>query len=168
MQVAYAYSTSYARTHSITFLTDHLLNTLREIVRENGLSPERLMQDRETLARGIRTWLHSGHLTNVIVEFFRPGVSLANARWEFPVGYDGSGVGDDMWRDKNYLRQLIAKAKRPSTDSHYRVVLCTSPGAPVVDGFSDCTLLSTGQLSARSAGTVIATVHLTADVTYWK
>lgn len=168
MQVAYAHTTSYARTHSVTFLSDNLLNTLREVIRENGLSPEKLMQDRDTIARGMRTWLFSGHLTNVIVEFFRPGASAADARWEFPVGYSGSGVDDDMWLDKNYLRQLIAKAKRPALDCSYRVVLCTSAGAANVDGFSDCTLRSTGQLVSRSAGTVIATGHITAGVTYWK
>jgi hypothetical protein len=168
MQVAYAYSTAYTRTHSVTFLTDNLLNTLREVVRENGLSPERLMQDRDTLARGIRTWLDSGHLTNVIVEFFRPGATTADARWEFPVSYSGSGVDEDMWLDKNYLRQLIAKAKRPSSDCNYRVVLWTNPGAGQVDGFSSCSLLSTGSLVARHAGTAIATGHLTAGVTYWK
>src|SRR5262245_56433582 len=126
------------------------------------------MQDRDTLARGMRTWLGSGHLTNVIVEFFRPGATAADARWEFPVSYSGSGVDDDMWLDKNYLRQLIAKAKRPTSDCHYRVVLRTNPGAAHVDGFSSCSLLSTGSLVARQAGTAIATGHLTAGVTYWK
>jgi hypothetical protein len=66
------------------------------------------MQDWDTIERGIRTWLQSGHLMNVVVEFFKPGASTTSARWEFPIGYDGSGVDDDMWLDKNYLRQLIA------------------------------------------------------------
>ena len=50
MQVAYAYATTYARTHSVTFLSDNLLNSLREVIRENGLSPEKLTQDREQVA----------------------------------------------------------------------------------------------------------------------
>ena len=77
MQVAYAYSTAYTRAHNVTFLTDNLLNILREVIRENGLSPDKLAQDRDTLARGMRIWLHSGHLTNVIVEFYRPGTTAA-------------------------------------------------------------------------------------------
>ena len=85
---------------------------------------------------------------------------------ELPVAYDGSGVEDDMWVDKNYLRQLIAKAKRPATDCSYRIVLFTSPGAQRVAGFSDCSLLPTGSLVARSAGTVIATGHMTPGGTY--
>jgi hypothetical protein len=168
VQTAYAHTTTYAQTHSIIFLSDSLRNTLREVIRENGLSPEKLMQDWETIERGIRTWLRSGHLTNIVVEFFRPGATAATARWEFPIGYTGSGVDDDMWLDRNYLRQLIAKAKRPTSDCSYRILLSTSNSAPNVDGFCDCTFLSTGQLTARQAGTVIATGHMTAGVTYWR
>lgn len=168
MQATYSHATAYARTHSVNFLSDNLLNALREVIRESGLSPERLMQDRDTLANGLRMWLSSGHLTKVIIEFYRPGATSADARWDVPVGYNGSGVEDDMWLDKNYLRQLIAKAKRPASDCSYRVLLCTNPGAAYVPGFSDCTLLATGSLVARPAGTVIATGHMTAGLTYWR
>ena len=164
----YAYATTFARTHNIVFLSDNLRNTLREVIRENGLSPEKLMQDWSTIERGIKTWLRSGHLKNIIVEFFKPGATAASARWEFPIGYDGTGVHDDMWLDKSYLRQLIAKSARPTTDCSYRVVLRTDPGEPYVEGFVDCSLLSTGSLAARQAGTVIATGHMTAAVTYWR
>lgn len=165
---AYAYTQSYTLTYCITFMSDNLRNTLREVIRENGLSPEKLMQDWTVVERGIRTWLESGHLTNVVVEFFRPSASIASARWEFPVIYTGSGVDDDMWLDKAYLRQLIAKAAKPSWDCTYRIVLCTSSGAPPVSGFVDCSFLLTGQLAARQAGTVIATGHMTAAATYWR
>jgi len=165
---AYAYSQSYTLTYSIIFMSDNLRNTLREVIRENGLSPEKLMQDWATVERGIRTWLESGHLNNVVVEFFRPGAATVSARWEFPVSYTGSGVDDDMWLDKAYLRQLIAKAAKPRWDCTYRVVLCTNPSAPLVSGFVSSPFLSTGQLAARQAGTVIATGHMTAGATYWR
>jgi Bacterial HORMA domain 2 len=158
----------YARTHSITFLIDNLRNTLRDVISESGLSPESLIQSWETIERGLRTWLDSGHLSSIVVEFFKPGSSVVSARWDFPIGYDGSGVADDMWRDRNYLRQLIAKSARPSSDCNYRIVLWTRDGAPTVFGFTPCTLLSTGQLAARQAGTVISTGHMTAGATYWR
>src|ERR1700716_456855 len=142
----YSYAQTFTQTHSVVFLSDNLRNTLREVIRENGLSPDKLMQDWETIERGIHTWLGSRHLTRIVIEFFRLGASEAAARWEFPIGYTGSGVDDDMWLDKNYLRQLIAKSKRPTSDCSYRIVLSTSHGAPAVDGFSDCSFLSTGQL----------------------
>jgi hypothetical protein len=150
------------------FLSDNLRNSLREITRENGLDPSRLMQDWEQIQVGVRTWLDSGHLKAVIVEFFRPWANTASARWEFPVLYTGSGVEDDMWLDKGYLRQLVAKAARPTRDCSYRIVLNVRNGAPPVDGFGPCTLLATGNLSARQAGLVIATGHMTASVTYWR
>ncbi len=162
------YTQTFTQTHSIVFLSDNLRNTLREVIRENGISPNKLMQGWETIERGIKTWLHSGHLNNIVVEFFRPFSSVASARWEFPIGYVGSGVSDDMWLDKWYLRQLIAKSARPSTDCTYRILLCTNRGAPAVTGFTSCSFLSTQRLSARQAGTVIATGHMTASVTYWR
>jgi hypothetical protein len=142
--------------------------TLREVIRENGISPDKLMQDWNTIELGIQTWLRSGHLNSIVVEFFKPGASEASARWEFPIGYTGSGLDDDMWLDKNYLRQLIAKAKRPTSDCTYRIVLRKDIGAETVAGFTDCSFLSTGQMSARPAGTVIATGHMTAGATYWR
>lgn len=163
-----AYSQAFSQTHSIIFMSDNMRNTLREVIRENGISPEKLVQDWATIERGIRSWLQSGHLNNVVVEFFKPGATEASARWEFPVGYTGSGIDDDMWLDKNYLRQLIAKAKRPTSDCTYRILLCTDDGAPAVSGFTSCSFLGTGKLSARQAGTVIATGHMTAGVTYWR
>ena len=51
MQAAYAHTSTYTQTHSIVFLSDNLRNTLREVIRENGLSPEKLMQDWETIER---------------------------------------------------------------------------------------------------------------------
>src|SRR5215469_9248333 len=139
------YSHVYNQAHSFVFLSDNMRNTLREVIRENGISPDKLMQDWATIERGIRTWLESGHLNNVVVEFFKPGTTEASARWEFPVGYTGSGVDDDMWLDKNYLRQLIAKAKRPTSDCTYRILLCTDDGAPSVSGFTNCSFLGTGK-----------------------
>lgn len=165
---AYAYSHTFLQTHSIVFLSDNLRNTLREVIRENGLSPNKLMQDWETIERGIRTWLQTGHLNNIVIEFYKPGAWTASARWEFPIGYTGSGVDDDMWLDKAYLRQLIAKSARPTNNCTYRILLCKDPGAPKVAGFTDGIFLSTGQLAARQAGTVIATGHMTAGATYWR
>jgi Bacterial HORMA domain 2 len=162
------YAHTYNRIHSIIFLSDNLRTALRDVILENGLSPDKLVQDWETVERGIERWLQSGHLNKIVIEFYKPGGTQAAARWEFPIGYSGSGVDDDMWLDKAYLRQLIAKSARPTRDCIYRVILCTDPGAPAVAGFVTCSFLSTAQLAARQAGTVIATSHLTAGVTYWR
>jgi hypothetical protein len=155
----HTYSHVFNQAHSFVFLSDNMRNVLREVIRENKISPEKLMQDWETIERGIRTWLDSGHLNNIVVEFFKPGSSEADARWDFPIRLAGSGVVDDMWLDKT---------KRPSSDCTYRILLCTDDGAPEVSGFTRCSFLSTGQMTARQAGTVIATGHVTASATYWR
>src|SRR5580692_3414414 len=164
----HTYSHVFNQAHSFVFLSDNMRNVLREVIRENKISPEKLMQDWETIERGIKTWLYSGHLNNIVVEFFKPGSSEADARWDFPIRQAGSGVVDDMWLDKNYLRQVIEKSKRPSSDCTYRILLSTDDGAPEVSGFTRCSFFSTGQMTARQAGTVIATGHVTASATYWR
>jgi Bacterial HORMA domain 2 len=143
-------------------------NALRDIIREQGLSPEPLMQMWASwVERGVRAWLESGHLTAITIEFFEPGASTITTRWDFPVEYTSSGVDDDMWMDKPYLRQLIAKAPQPTASCKYRVLLWTAPGKPKVDGIGDTSCLATGQLIARPAGTIVATGHIMASATYW-
>lgn len=52
---AVAYARTFSNTHNVVFLSDNLRNTLREVIRENGISPDKLMQDWETIERGIKT-----------------------------------------------------------------------------------------------------------------
>jgi hypothetical protein len=40
-----------------------MLHSLHQIIRESGLSPEKLTDDWNALQRGISTWLASGHMT---------------------------------------------------------------------------------------------------------
>ena len=165
-----AFSYAYNRTNSVVFLADNMRNALRDVIRENGLSPQYLMEEWDRwVQKAIKSWAGSGHLRTIVIEFYKPGASTASARWDFPVEYTSSGVDDDMWLDKAYLRQLIAKAAKPSSDCVYRIVLTHASNPPAVPGtsLSSVAFLSTGQLSARSAGTIIATGHLTASATYW-
>src|SRR5260370_2736846 len=117
------YTQTYARTHSIVFLSDNLRNSLREIIRENGLDPLRLMQDWQEIQNGVRTWLDSGHLKTVIVEFFKPGAGAASARWELPVLYTGSGAGGVLGLGKNYLRKPVLTPPRPTHRSPHPTTL---------------------------------------------
>ena len=49
-------------THSVTYVTDKMLMSLKEIIRCSGLSPEKLVADWRVLQDGIRTWLNSRDL----------------------------------------------------------------------------------------------------------
>ena len=93
MASTYVYASTYTRTQAVIFMSDNLRIVLRDVILEYGLNPEKLLlQDWETIERGIRSWLLSGHLNAIVVEFFRPGVSLASARWDVPIRYVGSGA----------------------------------------------------------------------------
>ncbi|QYU68077.1 hypothetical protein J4558_25050 [Leptolyngbya sp. 15MV] len=102
----------------------------------------------------------------MIIEFHKPGSTVAAARWDFPVSYDGTGF-DDMWDDREFFRQHFAKAPTPPTGSDYRILLTKAPGAPKVAGVGDTSFLSTDGMVVRQAGTVIATPHLTASARYY-
>lgn len=159
----------YSRANSEKFVADNIRNALRDIIREHGLDPTPLMgMWTSWIEKGVHTWLNSGHLTAIYIEFYEPGATEIITRWDFPIEYAGSGVEDDMWTDKAYLRQLIAKAPRPTAKCVYRVLLGRAAGFPAVDGIVDVPFLSTGNLAARSAGTVVATGHITASATYWR
>jgi len=62
--------------------------------------------------RAARTWLESGHLEKFIIEFYKPGTTVALARWDFPIRYDGNGV-DEMWLDRQFMQQSFAKSAAP-------------------------------------------------------
>jgi hypothetical protein len=60
-------------------------NALRDVIRENGQSPENLMtQWSSWIGATVKAWLDSGHLRTIVIEFYRPGASAASARWDFP------------------------------------------------------------------------------------
>ena len=162
------YTVTYLRTHTATFVADNMRNLLRDLIHAVGLDPYDLLDDWSVIGRGVRTWLESGHLQKIIIEFYRLGSGSAVARWDFPINYDGSGVDDDMWVDKEHLRRTISKADRPPPGCKYRVVLINGPGRPDVPGFVATTLLLTEGLVSRATGTVIATRDIMASIEYWR
>jgi hypothetical protein len=166
MSNTYAYAYSYS--HNVTFVADNMRNALRDVIRESFLDPSNLMAEWDRwISRGIRAWLESGHLREIHIEFYVPGAKSITTRWDFPISYDGSGVDDDMWLDKTYLRQLIAKAPKPMSNCIYRVLLSHAPNPPAVSGMASTSFLDTGILSPRHGGTVVATGRITASAGYW-
>lgn len=161
------HAVAYARTHTATFVSDNIRNVVRDIIREGGLNPTKLMDDWQTVGPAIKTWLESGHLKKIVIEFYVEGSSKVSARWDFPITYDGSGVDDDMWVSKDVIR-TIAKASKPPSNAIYRVILINSPGRPDMPGMVDTEFKSTDGMVCRSAGTSIATSDIMAGLQYWR
>jgi hypothetical protein len=155
-------------THSVTYVTDKLLLSLKEIIRGSGLSPERLADQWYSLHAGIRTWLNSRHLETVILEVFDPGTDKLIGRWDFDIFYSSSGEGG-MWVDTNDIRYHILKSGRWPSACDYRIVVTNKPGRPVVLGWSNVDLRSTSGFIRQSLGTTIGgNGHLHSGASYWR
>jgi len=133
-----------------------------------GLQPDALLDDWKIVGQAVKTWLESGHLTAVTIEFYVPGASVASARWDIPVAYDGNGVADDMWLDRDHLARTIAKSTLPPANAKYRLVLSAEAGRAEIAAMGPAELRSVSAMLGRSAGTIIASPAITAGLTYWK
>lgn len=161
-------TTTYARTHTAAFVSDKMRNLLKRLVYHGGLDPQQLLDAWSAWAdRAVRTWLETGDLVAIVVEFYQPGSAVAAARWDFPIRYDGNGV-DQMWVDREFFEESFPKAEPPPKGCSYRIALLTKNGCPDVPGVGDTTLRSTNGLVAREAGTVVATPDIMATARYYR
>lgn len=155
-------------THSVTYVADKMLLSLKEIIRESGLSPEKLTDQWSTLQRGISTWLGSKHLTAVIIEVYTPGKSDLIGRWDFDISYGTAGDGS-MWVNTEDIKYHIRKAGQWPSLCAYDIIVTTKPDRPSVIGWSATTLRSTDGLVRQSIGaTIDANGHVTAGASYWR
>ncbi|WP_425408282.1 hypothetical protein [Hyphococcus sp.] len=165
MTVVNVSTSTYTRTHTAVFVADKLRTLIRILIVEYGLSTEKLLDAwNDWVSEAAQAWLISGHLNEVVVEFYKPGSDSAVARWDFPIAYDGDSDDEDLWVDKAFFRTSVLKAKRPPANCTYRIVLIVASGAPKVYGVSDTTLRSVAQLTARTQGTVLSTRDIMASV----
>jgi hypothetical protein len=82
---------AYTRVHTAAYVSDKMRNLMKILVRQHGLDPTALADSwTDWVDRAARTWLESGHLQKFIIEFYKPGTSVALARWDFPIRYDGN------------------------------------------------------------------------------
>ena len=159
---------AYTRAHTSVYVSDKMRNLLKLLVRRHGLNPQKVVDAwSDWVDRAARTWLESGHLCGIIIEFYWPGSNNAVARWDFPIRYDGSGI-DEMWVDRSFFEDSFAKAKAPPADCSYRIVLNVRPQHPYVEGMDSTVLRSVNGLIAREVGTVIATPDIMASARYYR
>lgn len=159
---------AYARSHTSVYVSDKLRNLLKILVRNHGLDPQKIVDAwSDWVDRAARTWLESGHLSAIVIEFYWPSSNIAVARWDFPIRYDGNGA-DEMWVDRQFFEGSFAKAKPPPFGCSYRIVLKTLSGHPLVAGVGNTTLRSINGLTAREVGTVIATPDIMASARYYR
>ncbi|MEV0283499.1 HORMA domain containing protein [Kribbella sp. NPDC050820] len=158
---------TYAATHVAT----NMLRSMKQIIRESGLSITRLQNEWSVLEAGVATWLDTQHLKGLVLEVYDPlkarGADLVG-RFDFTIDYGYYGDGDgDLWLDPDTISYTVRKSDSYPSRCEYRFVADTSPGHPAVDGWSTTTLRSTAGFSRHSVGTAIGGGSLGAGLSYY-
>ncbi|WP_029934549.1 hypothetical protein [Sphingomonas sp. UNC305MFCol5.2] len=154
-------------THSVTYVTDNILKSLKDIVRMAGLDPASFAADWSSNHRAISTWLSSGHLTKVMLDIYHPATNALIIRWEIEVVYGYTGDGG-FYTDTEQLRFHIRKAGVAPTDAKYDLTLRRKQGAPPVEGWGSATARSTEGFVRQSLGSTIEHNGLGANAAYWR
>lgn len=155
-------------THSVTYVTDKLLTSIKNIIRLSGLNPGKLTQDWGVLERGIKTWLDTEDLEEVHLEVFNPSNDKLVGRWDFEIFYGFSADGAAFWLDPDVISYHIKKQGLWPSSCDYRIVVTTKLGRPDVLGWSKTTLRSTKGFVKQSIGTAIDGGGLSTGAGYWR
>lgn len=78
---------TYSYTHSVTYVTDNILKSLKDIILLSGLGPEHFADRWESNTRAIKTWLGTGDLRKVILEIYNPATDKLVTRWDIDIVY---------------------------------------------------------------------------------
>jgi hypothetical protein len=154
-------------THSVTYVTDKMLGSLRTIITGIGLDPTKFTNNWQLYERGVKTWLESKHLKEAVLEITSSTGSFVT-RCDFTIDYSYGGGDGAMWVDTDSIKFSIAKMGVIAKDCTYALKLSLGAGAAAVDGWSDCDFLSTAGFVKQSLGTTIGTNSIGAQAGYWR
>jgi hypothetical protein len=159
---------AYATTHVAT----NMLRGMKQIIRESGLSINRVQSQWAVLEDGVATWLGSQHLKSLVLEVYDPHLP-ADAdlvgRFDFTIDYTYYGDGDgDLWLDPDTVSYTVRKNGSCPARCEYRLIADTSPGYPAVHGWSTTTFRSTADFTRHCVGTAIGGGSLGANLSYYR
>src|SRR5438477_11800130 len=140
-------------THSVTYVTQQMIRSLKEIIKWTGLDPNRLFGSWETIENGIVAWLGSRHLQLVALEIFNPRTDALIGRWDFELNYSyGSEDDGSMWVDTDAIKYALAKCGAIPFTCDYAIKVQNSQDAQSVIGWSSTTWRSTERFIMHSVG----------------
>jgi len=155
-------------THSVTYVADNILKSMKDIIRLSGLDPTNLVDGWASKMRALQAWLGSRHLETVVLEIFDPKTDELVGRWDMDVIYTtGSGDGE-FWTDTEQIKYHIRKAGLAPSEAHYRLLLQNKPGRPDVDGWGPAEYRSTEGFARHSLGSTIEHNGLGGSAAYWR
>ena len=158
----------YSYTHSVTYVADNILKSLKDIIRLSELDPSHFVDDWETNRRAIATWIESGHLKQVVLEIYHPKTEALLVRWDIDISYRWSGDDGSFYTDTDQLRYAIRKAGVAPGDAKYDLILVNRPGRPAVAGWGTATSRSTDGMVRHALGSTIEHSGLGASAAYWR
>lgn len=154
-------------THSVTYVTDKLLKSIKDIIRLSGLDPSKFVDDWGCMERGIKTWLDSHDLETVALEVYEPKTDKLVGRWDFEISYGFAGDGS-FFVDPDVIKYHIRKQGAIPTACKYRILTTTKLGRPDVQGWTKATFRSTDGFVRQSIGTTIDGSGLSTSGAYWR
>lgn len=158
----------FSYTHSVTYVADNILKSLKDILVLSGLDPAKLAGEYAVLHAGIKQWIESKHLERVTLEVFHPKTDALLFRWDIEMSYTWSSEAGSFWTDTDQLRYAIKKQGVAPSEAKYRIAAKSKPGRPSVAGWSDTELLSTAGMVRQSIGTTVEHNGLGANAAYWR
>lgn len=158
----------YTYTHSVTYVTDNVLKSLKDVIRLSGLSPEHLVSTWDSKHRAIKTWIESKHLERVELEIYNPVTDALILRWDLDIVYGWSSGDGSFYTDTDQLKYAIKKSGVAPENARYEVILRTKPGRPDVAGWSRGSSRSTEGMVRQTLGSTVEHSGLGASAAYWR
>jgi len=158
----------YSYTHSVTYVADNILKSLKDVITLSGLSPQKLAGDWPVLLRGITKWIETRHLEFVTLEIYHPKTDELLKRWDVDISYTWDSNAGSFWTDTEQLRYAIKKAGVAPSEALYRVIAKNKDGRPDVEGWSKTNFRSTDGMIKQSLGTTVEHNGLGASAGYWR
>jgi len=155
-------------THSVTYVADNILKSLKDIIRLSGLNPTNFVSSWETNLRAVRTWIESGDLEKIILEIFDPQTDNLIYGWEIEIDYRYSTDEGCFYADSDQLKYNIRKAGISLSRAEYSLLMKTKPGRPDVKGWGKGQQRSTVGMTKQSLGSTISHNGLGAKTSYWR
>jgi hypothetical protein len=157
-----------SRTHTITYIADNILKSLKDIIVLSGLDPANFVQDWDFYRRGISTWMQSGHLQKVELEFIDTSTDTLITKWDIEIIYSLSNEDGRFWTDTEQLRYHLKKIGLIPSQTSYRLMVRNSDGRPDVDGWGKVNSYNTDNMVKQSLGTTIGHQDMGASAAYWR
>lgn len=154
-------------THSVTYVADNILRSLKDIIRLSGLDPSHLASDWDTNMRALKTWLESQHLERVVLEVFNKKTGALIVRWDVDIVYSWQG-GGGFWTDTDQLKYHIRKAGVAPSDASYEIKMKNKPGRPDVAGWGTGSYRSIDGFVRHNLGSTIDHNGLGGSAAYWR